>query len=58
MTEADSTEGGGPRKSDGTLTGSEDDARGILDDLLSDLPGVVYRCRNEPCWASRPTWRS
>ena len=27
-----------------------DRARGILNDLLSDLPGVVYRCRNDRKW--------
>ncbi|MFP3948607.1 MAG: PAS domain-containing protein [Longimicrobiales bacterium] len=29
---------------------SDDEARGILNDLLSDLPGVVYRCRNDQEW--------
>jgi len=28
----------------------QDEARGILDDLLSDLPGVVYRCRHDRDW--------
>ncbi|MDX1630769.1 MAG: PAS domain-containing protein [Thermoanaerobaculia bacterium] len=32
----------------GSLSG--DRARGILNHLLSDLPGVVYRCRNDRDW--------
>lgn len=32
------------------LRGTDDDARGILNHLLADLPGVVYRCRNDRKW--------
>jgi len=40
----------GQSESDEAIRSDSSDVDGVLDDVISDLPGVVYRCRNDKQW--------